>query len=482
MTRRLAAACSLLWSLLAVFSVWRFGGWTVDDFYITYRYAENLARGLGLVYNPGERVFGVTDPGLAVLLGLLRCVTRIPVEWLASGLFAAALVAIALLLLREGHQNGRGMAAEMAAGGTLLVLSSLLWANNGAAAPLSLVLLLGAAAFADRRPGVAGLLAGLAVAIRPDAGIGVALLGLLLLHEKRRLPWKYGIAGAATILLAALLAGWWFGSPLPNTLGAKIEMAQAADVPAFGAQGFWTRAVLPLSRHFGPLWLLPVAVGLVGQWPLFQRSGRLGRLLVLQGAALAVLYPALGVPFFSWYILIPVIALLYGIAAFAGSVGRGIGREQRWLAGLAGALLLVLFLPGFARAALAGYRDFIPPPRLVAYREAAEWIRANSQPDEAIAYVEIGALGYWSERPIADLMGLVTPRVRPFLEKNDIAGGFLTGPTPWVVFHRRGRMAPIVQAGWFDRYYERVAEFEDGKLIVFRRNEVPAPALPLHRP
>lgn len=473
MTRRVPAACGLLWGLLAVVSVWRFGGWTVDDFYITYRYAENLARGLGLVYNPGERVFGVTDPGLAVVLGLLRFVTRLPVEWLASGLFAAALVGIALLLLREGRE--RGMAAETALGGTLLVSSSLLWANNGAAAPTALFLLLGGAAAADRRPWLAGMLAGLAVAVRPDAGVGVALLGLLLLHEGRRLPWRYGLAAAATILTAALLAWGWFGSPWPNTLGAKIEMAQAADVPAFGAVGFWTRAILPLGRHFGPLWLLPVAVGLVGQWPLFQRSGRLGRLLVLYGAALALLYPAIGVPFFSWYILLPVIALLYGIAAFAGGVGRGLGQERRWLAALAGVLVLALLLPGFARAAYGAYRSFVPPPRLVAYREAGTWIRANSRPDEAIAYVEIGALGYWSERPIADLMGLVTPRVRPFLAKNDIVGGFLTGPTPWVVFHRRGRMAPIVQAPWFERYYERVAEFEDGKLIIFRRNEVPAP-------
>lgn len=480
MTRRLAAACGLLWSLLAVFSVWRFAGWTVDDFYITYRYAENLARGLGLVYNPGERVFGVTDPGLAVLLGLLRFVTRFPVEWLASALFAAALVGIALLLLREGQE--RGMAPEMTAGGTLLVGSSLLWANNGAAAPTALLMLFGGAAVVDRRPWLAGMLAGLAVAVRPDAGVGVALLGLLLLFEARRLPWRYGIAAAAAIFSAALLAGWWFGSPLPNTLGAKIEMAQAADVPAFGAQGFWTRAILPISRHFGPLWLLPVAVGLVGQWPLFQRSGRLGRLLVLYGGAQAILYPAIGVPFFSWYILPPVIALLYGIAAFAGSVGRGIGQERRWLAGLTGALLLALLLPGFARAAFAGYRSFVPPARLVAYREAGEWIRANSKPDEAIAYVEIGALGYYSERPLADLMGLVTPRVRPFLAKNDVVGGFLTGPTPWVVFHRRGRMAPIVQAPWFDRYYERVAEFEDGKLVVFRRNQVPAPPSAPHRP
>ena len=32
-----------------------------DDAFITYRYARNLARGEGLVFNPGERVEGYTN-------------------------------------------------------------------------------------------------------------------------------------------------------------------------------------------------------------------------------------------------------------------------------------------------------------------------------------------------------------------------------------------------------------------------------------
>ena len=40
----------------------------IDDAFITYRYAANLARGNGLVYNAGERVLGTTTPGYAILL------------------------------------------------------------------------------------------------------------------------------------------------------------------------------------------------------------------------------------------------------------------------------------------------------------------------------------------------------------------------------------------------------------------------------
>src|SRR5690606_26802938 len=36
--------------------------WLTDDAFISFRYAENLVAGHGLVFNPGERVEGITNP------------------------------------------------------------------------------------------------------------------------------------------------------------------------------------------------------------------------------------------------------------------------------------------------------------------------------------------------------------------------------------------------------------------------------------
>src|SRR5437660_5760906 len=41
--------------------MWRSAPLTVDDSYISYRYARNLIHGLGLVYNAGERIEGYTN-------------------------------------------------------------------------------------------------------------------------------------------------------------------------------------------------------------------------------------------------------------------------------------------------------------------------------------------------------------------------------------------------------------------------------------
>jgi hypothetical protein len=478
--RRLFLVLALLWSAFAAACVVRYQSWTVDDFYITYRYAENLAAGSGFVYNPGERVFGLTDPGLGLLLALLRFVTRVPVEWLASVLFAGSLVGTVLLLLRGGAQVGRR--AEMAAGGSLVLLSSFIWLHNGAAAPLTLCLLLAAAALADTRPWAAGCLAGLAVWIRPDAGVGVAILACLLLLETRRLPWRFAVGAGLVIVLGALSAAAWFGSFVPNTLGAKLEMAGANPSSAAGAERFWARGAIPFRYHFGPAWLLPFGIGVAGLWPLAQHGGRPGRFLVLLGGALAIVYPALGVPFFSWYILIPLIALLYGVAFCIGGIVRALVQELggvRWvrIAGACAAVcLLALVLAGFFQAAWSQFLTFNPPGRLRAYKQAAEWLRQTSQPGDTIAYVEIGVLGYYSDRPIDDLMGLVTPRNRPFVASNDIVGAFLTKPSTYVIFHPRGRMGPILQAPWFRAAYKPVAHFRDeeppgGRLMVFRRRD-----------
>ena len=69
-----------------------------DDAYISYRYAENLAAGRGLVYNAGERVFGSSTPLYVLWLTALRLLlpgdlAAAAVRTNAIGFVAAALLA-----------------------------------------------------------------------------------------------------------------------------------------------------------------------------------------------------------------------------------------------------------------------------------------------------------------------------------------------------------------------------------------------------
>jgi arabinofuranosyltransferase len=72
--------------------------WIPDDAYVSFRYARNLAHGAGLVFNPGDRVEGMSNPLWTVVLALF---TRMGLDtvWTAVTLsFACALASVVLAL------------------------------------------------------------------------------------------------------------------------------------------------------------------------------------------------------------------------------------------------------------------------------------------------------------------------------------------------------------------------------------------------
>jgi arabinofuranosyltransferase len=453
----------------------------LDDFFITYRYALHLVRGQGFVFNLGERVFGLTNPGFALLLAGLGRLVPLALPALATVVFGLALLGLAGLLLRGAARQGR--LAEGLAGGTLLVTSSYLWAQQGGEGIPMLALLALAAELSRRRPLWAGLVGGFAAWCRPEAALGVAFLCLLVWAEERRFPWR--LAGAASGVTAAGLglAGWYFGTPLPNSLAAKQAMAAGISGSWAGPVRFWLRSVRLVARHLGPLWAPAVGLGAAGQVPLFAWGGRAGRVLVLLSASLAILYPLSGVPFFPWYTLPMAVAVLYGIAHLVGAAVRAILR--RWgsaprlavvAAAVAGCLLAAPVGLSVLPASWHWHRVFNWPAFMERYRKAGEWLAASSPPAATVAYYEVGALGYFSERTVIDLLGIVSPEVLPWVRRGDFEGAMLARPADFAVLDSaRGGLMPS-GAPWFRAAYAPVARF--GELTILRRD----PAVPLPRP
>lgn len=450
----------LAWAGLAAAWLVAVGGWAHDDFFITYRYAQNLAEGRGLVFNPGERVFGTTAPGLALVLAGLHLVSGVSIPWLGSLVTGAALLVSAAVLLREAGATGRR--AEAAVGGTLLVGTSASWALQGAEGHLVLAALLAAAHLAGRRPVLAGALVGGAVWLRPDALVGAGILGLLLGAERRRIPWRYGAPAAAVVAAGVALAWTWFGEPLPATWAAKQAAVEGLGGGlAVSGEAFWPAAWPHLLRHAGPAAPLLLVLGVAGQWPLYASGGRAARLLVLQAAGLALAYPWLGVTFAPWYAVPVLAALLYGAAHLAGGAARAVaaslGRGR--LAGGAAVLLAALLVGppavSIARAGAGFFRSAGDPLHHRGYREAGLWLRAHTPPGTRIAFVEVGTLAYYADRPILDLFGLVSPEVVPHVRRGDLAGAFVREPTEVVIVRPglEGFMGRITSSPEFRRRY-----------------------------
>jgi len=46
---------------------------------------------------------------------------------------------------------------------------------------------------------------------------------------------------------------------------------------------------------------------------------------------------------------------------------------------------------------------------------SAHWLAENTGPDDLLAVHDIGAIGYFTQRPLIDLAGLITPEVIPII-------------------------------------------------------------------
>jgi hypothetical protein len=488
----LLAAVLGAWVLLLALYGWKLLGLAADDMYITYRYAHNLLHGAGLTFNPGERVFGISDPGVAMLLAGGAAVTGLTIPEVGTILTAAALLTIAGAVLWEVRKRGRF--AEAAAGGTLVVTSSYLWLGQGAGPLIALAVLVLAALLAERHPLASGLLGGMAVWCRPDALIGCGILGALMYWKEKRWRKKWPplrfAAGVLLVCGAGLASAWvYYGRFLPSTLGAKQKYAARNLEDVTGLHGFWGRALDIFKFAEGSWGRLVIPLGILGLVLFYRHTGFAGRLLVAHGGALALAYTLFRIPFAFWYVGPPAAVLFLG-ACFAvfGAARFAARKGGRWSA--AAVLLAAGAAVGLplARARIDWLRwgdagDW----RRAAYTEAGRWLAKNTPPDADVAFDEVGYIGFYGERRVLDLIGLVSPSSIPYTAAGDQLGAFLARPTRYVLLHThdaRGGTMPIVGRPWFPRCYRRRARIDLPRfgvsMLVFER--IPGAQLPPPRP
>jgi hypothetical protein len=392
----------------------------LDDALIVYRYARHLARGLGWQYNVGETFNGVTCPLYTLLLAALGAVHG-DIRFWAHAVSAGATVATGCLVRALLVSAGAPAAGLVA--GLLATVNPLLAATIGLETPLYLALVALAVWCAERRCGwVTGLVLGLATLTRGDAVLLAGLLWTRAVLRDRRLPAGELLAFGLTLAPWVAYSAVAFGEILPHTLGAKRGQ---------GASGLWGPGWLVLTQGPGIVlaftrtwWVLGplLGLGLAGLWRLRWPASA----LVLHGLAVTLAYTALNVPAYHWYFA----PLVLGLCVAAGA---GAARALAWLPagpprGLAGGALAVLVLGQVAIAHVCCGAHH-------AYRDIGLWLRATTPPAASVAAMEIGHLGWYSERPIVDMVGLVTPRVAERLAAGD-AGWWLPAHRPdYVVVH-----------------------------------------------
>lgn len=235
MRKHLPTILTLLIVLLTLAARLLPGPRTIDDSYITFRYARNLLAGQGFVYNPGQPVQGTTTPLYTFTMAAIGALTGGPdanfpvIAWLLNALADAA---TCFLLIRLGARLSAKGGPQWAGYAAALVWSiapfSVTFSIGGLETSVYVCLLTGLAlAYAGRRRALTGLLGALAILTRPDA---VLLVGPLILDRLVRVLRKKDDPLCARELLAffiptlgwAAFATWMFGSPVPHSVQAKL--------------------------------------------------------------------------------------------------------------------------------------------------------------------------------------------------------------------------------------------------------------------
>jgi arabinofuranosyltransferase len=231
------------WSLL----------WASDDAYISFRYADNLAHGHGLVYNPGERVEGYTDFLWTVIAAL---VIRLKGDPGQVTIIINLLSFVGLILLVE--RLGRRLCAAPVVIGVaaLLIAANYTMASFATACietMFAAMLVTLALERVDSGHALAGGVAGVAAAMtHPDHGIFYAALALALLMDRtRRRDLLYFALPFVVIFVPYFVWRWrYYGDLMPNTFYAKsadrVYFEQGIKyllVTVVGA-GFWLSAPL----------------------------------------------------------------------------------------------------------------------------------------------------------------------------------------------------------------------------------------------
>ena len=219
--------------------------WLSDDGFISFRYAQNLAEGRGLVYNAGEYVEGYTNLlWTLALAGFMRLGAQpeIMSHVLGIGCWLAQAALLAWWSWRRAARDGSRY-LPLAAALTLVLEDQQRWATGGLETSMfglfsSWGLLLLAVEVPNRRRQLlAALLLGLATLTRPDGVLFCALGVAYACVARPGASWRERVLDSATVavplaVIGACLVSFklsYYGDIFPTAFYAKSALHEYAS-------------------------------------------------------------------------------------------------------------------------------------------------------------------------------------------------------------------------------------------------------------
>lgn len=418
--------------------------YTPDDTYVYLQFARNVINGDGMSFTPGVPTYGITAPlwmGLISLGGLMKIDLLVTAKLV--DLFVASMALLVFFFV--AYELIRDLFTAIAATLTFAMnVWFLQWAGTGMEISFAVLLLLGTLWFAIRNDYFTAIvLAALLGLVRPEGWLIIVPIGVDIFFNsfnKRRalkMILAMGLIFAVLILPWMIYAWLTFGSLVPNAEIAKTGTLVTLNEMFATLKGIGTTLVVSDSITGGVLllgiallWKRGGTVRTPDENPPYEEPVENSSFYLLRSSIIPlgwVLMVCL-LDFFtgekissrSMLVISPVIVIFAFF--FFHRVAVAVGNPRRRMIAIA-LLSLVAMLqnqvayfsvikPGIDAIEKGMESCFIP---------VGKWLNQNTPPGTIIFAEDIGALAYFSQRPIVDAAGVISTATHPLL---------LSGKTP----------------------------------------------------
>jgi hypothetical protein len=387
-----------------------------DDAYITLRYATNLIKGLGLVFNAGERVMGTTSPLFTFILAAGgRILGPSHLEEIAVSVGILACLGTLYFWERILAAAGVPPSVKWTFLAVLAFLPSFISnSTSGMETPVVLLLMsLSLYLYIENRLLAVSVVSFLLFLSRMDTGIWLLALGIHILTSRRG---KLVHDLVRPLVLFCIATATWlsftkiyFGTVVPQSIVGKAVSHNAFVPPDWHYALTFLSAFVPAQRlgAWGLVAIAAVFFLLVPSMLDLWRSHVQLRPIVYFFPIYVATFLASHAPLFSWYLMPPKLAF-YLMALYAAwrLISRAIKFSHLSLKPAQAMALLGAFLFGLAVHAVKNQFEL---PKTNTSVAISNYIEQNLRPAGRVFLEHIGLIGYKTGRYIYDYMGLVTP-------------------------------------------------------------------------
>lgn len=412
----------LLIILLNIYFIYLARSFLLDDALIYYRYIRNLFDGYGLVYNIGEYYNALTSP-LYTFISVVFAAIFIDIEFSQLILYFILTCSIQYFLYSIFQEYISGNFSILI---PLFYLSHIFFYYTIGLETSLLVLLIIVSIYFLKNKKDDYLLISLSLLFitRFDSAIFIATIIVFRVLEKRNISLKIRTYLFASIIIFApfIFNYLYYGQPLPGSIFAKMYHAESGLWHHFGMIPYHLGMIFFGNPIFMIFIIFISIFSLILNWDIKEL-----RILSIFVFLYTVILIFKNIPNYHWYyapnyLLITILLFL----GFLRNKNTNISDKFKFT-------LVLLFLSFTFFKTHQKLPDFRPNND---YYLIAHWVKNNTPEGSSLAASEIGVLGYFSNRKIIDLVGLVNEGIAETLVSKEYNRIYEKFKPDYVLIHK----------------------------------------------